>query len=133
MKADRFFSVHYDARHNTKVELLRDMGNGLIEFARWIVLMSILYDVDGLYDLAKKGKRKYLMKELEISSDEELDEFLALCAECDLISGELLEFGHVVSRGVSEQIEYYKTKSEAGKKSGESRRRKAVTNRTTNR
>ena len=121
MKADRFFSVHYDARHNPKVELLRDMGNGLIEFARWIVLMSILYDVDGLYDLTKKGKRKYLMKELEISSDEELDEFLSMCAECDLISGELLELGHVVSRGVSEQIEYYKQKSEVAKKAAQSR------------
>lgn len=121
MKADRFFSVHYDMRHNPKIELLKDMGNGIVELARWIVLMSILYDVGGLYDLNAKGKRRYLMRELEIGSDEELDEFLNICAECDLISGEMLDMGHVVSRGVSEQIEYYKTKSNIGKKAAEGR------------
>lgn len=121
MKADRFFSIHYDMRHNPKIELLKDMGNGIIELARWVVLMSILYDVDGLYDMNAKGKRRYLMRELEIATDDDLDEFLSICAECDLISGEMLEMGHVVSRGVSEQIEYYKQKSEAGKKGMESR------------
>lgn len=121
MKADRFFSIHYDMRHNPKIELLKDMGNGIIELARWVVLMSILYDVDGLYDMNAKGKRRYLMRELEIATDDDLDEFLSICAECDLISGEMLEMGHIVSRGVSEQIDYYKQKSEAGKKGMESR------------
>lgn len=121
MKADRFFSIHYDMRHNPKIELLKDMGNGIIELARWVVLMSILYDVDGLYDMNAKGKRRYLMRELEIATDDDLDEFLSICAECDLISGEMLEMGHVVSRGVSEQIDYYKTKSEIGRKAVEAR------------
>lgn len=121
MKADRFFSIHYDMRHNPKIELLKDMGGGIIELARWVVLMSILYDVDGLYDMNAKGKRRYLMRELEIATDDDLDEFLSICAECDLISGEMLEMGHIVSRGVSEQIDYYKKKSEAGKKGMESR------------
>ena len=121
MKADRFFSIHYDMRHNPKIELLKDMGNGIIELARWVVLMSMLYDGDGLYDMNAKGKRRYLMRELEIATDDDLDEFLSICAECDLISGEMLEMGHIVSRGVSEQIDYYKQKSEAGKKGMESR------------
>lgn len=121
MKADRFFSIHYDMRHNPKIELLKDMGNGIIELARWVVLMSILYDVDGLYDMNAKGKRRYLMRELEIVNDDDLDEFLSICAECDLISGEMLEMGHIVSRGVSEQIEYYKQKSNIGKKAAEGR------------
>lgn len=121
MKADRFFSIHYDMRHNPKIELLKDMGNGIIELARWVVLMSILYDVDGLYDMNAKGKRRYLMRELEIATDDDLDEFLSICAECDLISSEMLEMGHIVSRGVSEQIEYYKTKSNIGKKAAEGR------------
>ena len=121
MKADRFFSVHFDARHNPKIELLKDMGDGLVEFARWVVLMSILYDSDGLYDLNAKGKKRYLMRELEVGSESELAEFLEACAECELISGELLEIGHVVSRGVSEQIEYYKSKSEVGKKAAQAR------------
>ena len=121
MKADRFFSVHYDMRHNPKIELLKDMGGGIVELGRWLVLMSILYDVDGLYDMNAKGKRRYLMRELEIATDDDLDEFLSICAECDLISGEMLDMGHIVSRGVSEQIDYYRQKSEAGKKGMESR------------
>ena len=116
MKADRFFSVHYDARHNPKVELLRDMGGGLVAFGRWVALMSILYDVGGLYDISTKTKRRYLMKELEFVNEDELGGFLGDCAECELISQELLELGHVVSPGVCEQIDYYKKKSEAGKK-----------------
>ena len=124
MKADRFFSVHYDSRHNPKIELLRDMGGGLVEYARWIVLLALLYDSDGLIDLGSKGKKRYLMRELEISSDEELKEFLSNCAECRLISAELLELGHVVSRGVSDEIEYRKKKSEAGRKGMQARYKK---------
>ena len=121
MKADRFFSVHYDMRHNPKIELLRDMSGGMAAFGRWLALMSILYDVGGLYDVNSKPKRRYLIKELELGSDEELDEFLNTCAECELISFDLLQLGHVVSPGVSEQIDYYKKKSEAGKKGNEKR------------
>lgn len=121
MKAGRFFSVHYDIRHNPKIELLRDMGAGIVELARWIALMSILYDVGGLYDVTTKAKRRYLIRELELADDEALSEFLSNCAECELISGDLLEIGHVVSPGVSEQLDYYKTKSEAGKKGNEKR------------
>lgn len=121
MKADRFFSVHYDMRHNPKIELLRDMGGGMAALGRWLVLMSILYDVGGLYDVSTAIKRRYLVKELELDSDEQLDEFLALCVECELLSGELLKLNHVVSPGISEQIEYYKTKSATAKKAAEER------------
>ena len=121
MKADRFFSVHYDARHNPKVEMLRDMGDGLVEFGRWVVLLSVLYDADGLYDMNQKGRRRYLMRELEIETEDELDAFLGMCAECDLVSGELLEMGHVVSRGVSDQIEFHRQRSEVAKKAADAR------------
>ena len=120
MKASRFFSVHYDARHNPKVELLRDMGGGIVAFGRWIALISILYDTDGVYDYSTTMKRRYLCRELELE-DGELDGFLGLCAECGLISGELLELKHVVSPGVSKELEYHRVKSEAGKKGMESR------------
>jgi len=124
MKADRFFSVHYDMRHNPKIELLKDMGGGIVELGRWMALMSILYDSDGLYDISTQVKRRYLIRELEVHDDDELRAFLKNCAECDLISAELLEAGHVVSRGVSEQIEYYKSKSEVGKKAAQARWKK---------
>ena len=108
------------------------MGGGMVAFGRWLALMSILYDVDGLYDITNKAKRRYLMKELELPNERELREFLQTCADCELLSPELLEIGHVVSPSVSEQIEYYKMKSEAGKKSGEARRKKSVRNRNAN-
>ena len=121
MKADRFFSVHYDMRHNPKIELLKDMGGGIVELGRWLALMSILYDVGGLYDISTQAKRKYLIRELELKDEDDLKTFLDNCSECGLLSGELLQFGHVVSPGISEQIEYYKTKAEAGKKGAEKR------------
>ena len=124
MNADRFFSVHYDMRHNPKIDMLRDMGGGIVAFGRWLALMSILYDSDGLVDVTSKARKSYLMRELELTS-EELDEFLDACAECDLIDRELLGVGHVVSRGVCDQLEYHKRKSEAGKKGNEKRWKKA--------
>ena len=120
MKADRFFSVHYDTRHNPKIDMLRDMGGGIVAFGRWIVLLSLLYDSDGLIDVTNTPKRKYLAKELELS-DDGLSEFLNQCAECDLIQPELLEMGHVVSKGVCDELDYRKQKSEAGKKGNEKR------------
>ena len=121
MKADRFFSVHYDIRHNPKIDLLRDLEGGMVAFGRWMALLSILYDVDGLYDINSKAKKRYLAKELELRNEDDLDGFLHSCAECDLLSPELLDMGHVVSPGVSEQLEYYKQKSEIGKRAAESR------------
>lgn len=120
MKADRFFSVHYDSRHNPKIELLRDMAGGVAAYGRWLVLMAILYDVGGCFMVDTPIKRRYLMKELELDSDG-LDGFLKACADCELIDSGLLEMGHVVSKGVCDQMEYRKQKSEAGKK-GMSRR-----------
>lgn len=121
MKADRFFSVHYDIRHNPKIELLCDLEGGMIAFGRWIRLMCILYDVNGLYDITAKAKRRYLVKELELRDEDELRGFLQSCAECDLLSAELLEMGHVVSPGVTDQIEFQKQKSEIAKKAVEAR------------
>jgi len=119
MKADRFFSVHYDMRHNPKIDMLRDMGGGIIAFGRWLALMSIIYDSDGAI-IMDKLKTRYLMKELELSQDG-LNEFLEQCADCELIDSELLKGGHIVSKGICEQLEYARQKSEAGKKGNETR------------
>ena len=92
------------------------MGDGIAELGRWLALMSILYDVGGLYDITAPAKKRYLMRELELKTEDDLNQFLANCAECDLLSADLLKLGHVVCHGVTEQLEYYKAKSEAGKK-----------------
>lgn len=115
MKADRFFSVHYDMRHNPKIECLRDMGGGMVALGRWLVLMSVLYDSDGIFDVNNPLKRRYLCRELELSEDE-LPEFLRQCAECELINVDLLNVRHVASDGICEQLDYVRRKSEAGKK-----------------
>ena len=128
MKADRFFSVHYDIRHNPKIDMLRDMGGGIVAFGRWLALMSILYDSDGLIDITSNAKRRYLMRELELDADG-LDEFLTQCADCDLIQPDLLGIGHVVSKGVCDELDYHKQKSEAGKKGNEKRWGKKGANR----
>jgi hypothetical protein len=107
-------------RHNPKVDMLRDMGGGIVAFGRWVALMSILYDSDGLVDVGNDARRRYLMRELELDGDG-LDEFLAQCAECDLIQPEMLEMGHVISHGVCDELDYRKQKSEAGKKGNEKR------------
>ena len=119
MKADRFFSVHYDMRHNPKIDMLRDMGGGIIAFGRWLALMSILYDSDGVI-IMDKLKTRYLMKELELDKNG-LTEFLEQCAECELIDPALLKDGHIVSKGICDQLEYHRQKSEAGKKGNETR------------
>lgn len=115
MKADRFFSVHYDMRHHPKIELLKKLEGGIVALGRWFVLLSILYDVGGVIDVNKPLIRSYLADELDMDGGE-LDGFLSSCAECELISSELLKMGHVASEGVSEQLDYQRKKSEAGKK-----------------
>lgn len=117
MKATRFFSVAFDIRHHPKIEILRMSCGGIAALGRWIALLGILYDSDGVFDLTKSGRTEYLAHELELTTDE-LDVFLISAAECELIDANLLQVGHVVSHGVCEQLEYQKQKSESGKMGG---------------
>lgn len=121
MKAGRFFSMAYDIRHNPKIELLRDDQGGMVAFGRWVALMGILYDVGGVYEIETKAKRRYLVRELEFADDAELTVFLNACAECELIDPAMLEAGRIASAGICDQLEYYRQKSEAGKKGNEKR------------
>lgn len=118
MKADRFFSVSYDIRNHPKIKLLMMLENGYEGFGRWVALMSILYDLDGVIDISNDTKKRYLASELQT---DDLDSFLKHCSECGLIDAGLLEIGHVASKGICDQLEYYKAKSEAGKKGNEKR------------
>lgn len=116
MKAGRFFSMAFDIRHNPKIELLRDAQGGMVAFGRWVALMGILYDVGGVYVIETLPKRRYLIRELELADETALRDFLQACADAELIDAGMLEAGRVVSAGICEQLEYYKQKSEAGKK-----------------
>jgi hypothetical protein len=136
MDAQRFYSVAYDARHNPKVEIMREWGDGLVEYARWQVLLGILYDCDGVVrvgrivdretgELAPTVTARFLAREMELDAAG-LSKWLDMAAECGLIEiGLWKELGDVVSEGVTEQLAYQRQKSEAGKRSAEARRKKA--------
>lgn len=121
MKANRFFSVSYDIRHHPKVDMLRAEAGGVLAFGRWVILLSLMYESDGRIDIGKSAVRKYLMRELETNDEAELGEFLQACADVDLISAEFLAQEIVTANSVCEQLDYYKQKSEAGKKGNEKR------------
>lgn len=125
MKADRFYSVPYDARSNTKLLMLRNLQGGIVAFGRWQALLGMLYDADGRIDAKNAGARLMLMHELELTA-EELDTFIADCIDCDLLSGEAWEQWQVVmSPGVLEQLEYRKSRVEAGKMGGRPKKAEA--------
>lgn len=119
MKADRFYSVPYDARANTKMLMLRNVQGGIVAFGRWQALLGMLFDADGRIDTKQTGARLMLMHELEFDTAEELDTFISDCIDCQLLSAEAWEqWRTVVSPGVLEQLEYRRTRAEAGKMGG---------------
>lgn len=118
----KFFKMPYDIAHDPRVQLLRVKCGGVVALAYWVVLLANLYYFDGLIDLTKPDVKLLLMKDLELD-ESGLDGFLKACASCGFIDSELLESGHIVSRGVCDEIAYKKRKSEAGKKGGRPRKK----------
>lgn len=112
MKADRFFSVPYDNRNDTKMAMLR-YKYGFGGYGRWIALLGILYDEDGLIDINDELMREMVSRQLEL---DDVDVFFGFLAHIGLIEPELYEMGHVVNHGVCDELEYHRRKSEAGKK-----------------
>lgn len=123
MDANRFYSVPFDARNNSKILRLRKVSGGIVAFGRWMALLGILYDAGGTIDLTDEAMRSVIADELEL---EDVDQFCTDLASCGLIDGEIYRAtNHVTSKGVCDEIEYRKGRVEAGRKSGESRRKKA--------
>lgn len=119
MKADRFFSVPYDNRNDVKMRRLRKRLGGYAGYGRWVALLGILYDENGLLDMNDVEMREIVAEELEL---EDVDEFFTILADIGLISKELYNgLSHVVNNGVTEQLEYRAMKSRAGKKGNEKR------------
>lgn len=128
MKANKFFPVAWDVLFDPKIEMLGMLVGHLKVSARvvavglWVCLLSILYYNDGIIDLNKKARKPMLMRVLGLSEDD-LQVFIDACMECDLVEPELYGMGHIVNHGVCDEIEYHRQKSEAGRKSGESRKK----------
>ena len=120
MDANRFFSVPYDNRNDVKMRRLRKRLNGYAGYGRWVALLGMLYDEKGILDMNDAEMREIVCEELEL---DDADHFFTVLADIGLIDKELYHsMNHVVNRGVLEQIEFRVSKSNAGKKSGETRR-----------
>ena len=118
MKSDKFYTVPYDGRNDPRMRVLREQCGGIVAYARWHVLLELLYQLDGVVDNSSEVFHNLLLSELEMN-DEELDFFLEKLAEIDFIDAHFLHAeNHSVSHGVADQLAYKKTKSEAGKQGG---------------
>ena len=117
MRADRFFSVPYHNRSDTKMVLLR-FRYGYAGYGRWIALLGMLYDEDGLIDMNDDLMRQMVSSQLDL---DDVDGFLGFLAKIGLIEPSFWELGHVVNHGVCDELEYRKQKSDAGKKGMEKR------------
>ena len=116
MDANRFFSVPFDNRNDVKMKRLRKRLGGYAGYGRWVALLGMLYDENGILDLNCQDMREIVADELDLT---DVDEFFTELAEIGLIDKELYHgLSHVVNKGVVEQIDYRKKKSEAGKQGG---------------
>ena len=119
MDANRFFSVPYDNRNDVKMKRLRKRLDGYAAYGRWVALLGMLYDENGILDMSCQDMRDIVADELDL---EDVDEFFTALADIGLIDKELYHgLSHVVNNGVVEQIEYRVKKSNAGKKGNEKR------------
>ena len=116
MNANRYFSVPYDGRNDVTIRLLRKRAGGIVAYGRWVALLGILYDSDGIIRLEVPGMSELLQEELDFSSQDELLAYLEDLADLDLIDlTAYQERNHVINAGVVKEIDYYRAKSEAGK------------------
>ena len=116
MEGNRFFSVPYDIINDFKICRLMNISGGIVALGRWVALLGMLYDEHGLLDMADAASRQIVAQKLQL---EDVDEFMMHLAECRLIDAEIYRStSHVISPGVLEELEYRKTKSEAGKMGG---------------
>lgn len=116
MKGNRFFSVPYDLPNDVKIRCLAHSQGSVQAVGRWVILLGMLYDQDGLLDLSDATIRKVTAQSLEL---EDLDGFMVELGKIGLIDGELYRAtSHVVNAGVLKELEYYEAKSKAGKKGG---------------
>lgn len=122
MDANRFFSINYDNRNDITIRRMKKSMGGIAAYGRWVSLLGMLYDSDGILDMNDTTMREIVAEELEI---EDVDEyFLDLC-RLGLIDPELYNStNHVSNRGVCDELAYHKAKREAGKLGGRPRRAK---------
>lgn len=116
MNANRFFSVPFDNRNDITIKVLKKRAGGIAAYGRWVSLLGMLYDADGILDLNNQCIRDIVADELEL---EDVDEFFQILCDLGLIDATLYHStNHVTNKGVCDELEYRKTRSEVGKKGG---------------
>lgn len=109
--------------------MVRKRLGGYAGYGRWVALLGILYDQDGLLDMSDQLMRDVIADELEL---DDVDGFFTALADIGLIDRDIYDAtSHVVNHGVCDEIEYHRQKSEAGKKGMKSRynsKKKSVSN-----
>ena len=119
MNANRFFSIPFDNRNDVKIRRMRKKLGGIAAYGRWVALLGMLYDEGGVLDMTDKDMVEIVADELEL---DDVDEFFTELARLGLVDKELYDsMSHVVNRGVCDEIDYRKRKSDAGKKGMASR------------
>ena len=84
--------------------------------------MGILYDQHGVLDMNDAIMRDVVAEQLNLK---DVDEFFSILAPIGLIDLELYRsMNHVANKGVCDQLEYKRQKSEAGKLGGKAARSK---------
>lgn len=126
MNPNRFYSVPFDARNNTKILRLGVLQkNKMQAFGRWMALLGILYDEHGVINMADAATCEVIASELCFSKPEQAVKFIDDCVSAGLIDASMWEIGsRVVSNGVADELAYRKDKADAGRQGGKTSKRK---------
>lgn len=127
MKGNRFYSIPYDARNDTKMQKLGKMQRGgkVLAFGRWQVLLAILYDENGVVDLSDCTMRAIVREEMDFKTNDQMDSFFDDCSMVGLIDLVMwVEQRHVINKGVVEQLDYQQKKKSSGSQGGRGKKKK---------
>lgn len=125
MNANRFFSIPYDNRNDITMRVMKKRMGGIAAYGRWVSLLGMLYDADGVLDMNDRCMIEIVADELELT---DVDEYFTQLANLGLIEADRYHAKNlVINRGVCDELEYRKTRSEVGKMGGRPKKPKTET------
>lgn len=128
-----WFSHSTSAKDDPKVKAIRKVY-GAEGYAYYFMLLEIIYANGGTLDLSSDIMHDSVADSIGMQP-EEMDLFIGDCADIGLFDSDHWKTYQLISKGIAERMATYarsqKGRSDGGKNSGETRRRKAE--RSTNR
>lgn len=129
MNANRFFSIPFDNRNDITMRRMKLTMGGIAAYGRWVSLLGMLYDADGVLDMSDEATRVIVADELELT---DVDQYFLDIGKLGLIDATAYHAQNlVINKGVCDELAYREGKKSAGIKSGEARRTKARTEKRT--